>query len=117
MFTARGITDKVILTMFSSAGFRLESWDYFTWRDVIFFRDDDDNFKGAALLVYRGDPESYWTSITPEACEYLWQYRENWKKDLGAYPEPNSPLLKVTDHIELKSQLYEKSVRLGSEGQ
>ncbi len=66
---AHDLTDKVILTMFSSAGFRLESWDYFTWQDVVFFRHEDDTFKGAALLVYRGDPESYWTFITPEACQ------------------------------------------------
>ncbi len=87
MMAARDITDKVILAMFSYAGFRLESWDYFTWRDVIFFKDKEDLFWGAALLVYRGDPESYWTFITPEACNYLVQYREKWRKDFGAYPE------------------------------
>jgi len=53
------IIDKLIIQMFSSAGFRLEAWDYFTWKDVIFFKNFDDSFRGASLLVYRGDPESY----------------------------------------------------------
>ena len=107
---AHDLTDKVILTMFSSAGFRLESWDYFTWQDVVFFRHEDDTFKGAALLVYRGDPESYWTFITPEACGYLWAYREKWKNDLTEYPKPNNPLLRSTDQICMK-RLMQKGVR------
>lgn len=65
------ITDKLIIQMFSSAGFRLEAWDYFTWNDVIFFKNIDDSFRGASLLVYRGNPESYWTFLTPEACKTL----------------------------------------------
>ncbi len=110
MIAAHDITDKVIITMFSSAGFRLESWSYFTWRDVIFFRDEEEQFKGGALLVYCGDPESYWTFITPEACEYLWQYREKWRNDLHSYPEPDFPLLRVTDRLEVR-RLEQKGVR------
>ena len=60
-----GLTDKVIVLMFSSAGFRLEAWDYFCWKDLIFF-EGEEGFKGAALRVYRGDPEEYWTFVTPE---------------------------------------------------
>ncbi|CAD6368409.1 Integrase family protein [metagenome] len=88
------LTDKVIILMFSSAGFRLEAWDYFTWKDVIFFKNDDGSYKGAALLIYRGDPESYFTFITPEACKALELYRENWKADIGRYPKPDEPLIK-----------------------
>ena len=95
------ITDKVILLMFSSAGFRLESWDYFTWKDVIFFKNDDGSFKGASLLIYRGDPESYFTFITPEACNALILYREKWKADFGKYPEPDDPLIKSTTPLDV----------------
>ncbi len=35
------VIDKLIILMFSSAGFRLESWDYFCWSDVVFFPDED----------------------------------------------------------------------------
>jgi len=88
------ITDKLIIEMFSSGGFRLETWDYFTWKDVIFFENKDGSYKGAALLVYRGDPESYWTFITPEACQTLKNYKEVWKAEVGRYPFPDEPLLK-----------------------
>ena len=51
------VLDKLIILMFSSAGFRLEAWDYFCWKDVIFFQNEEDGqYKGAALRVYRGDP-------------------------------------------------------------
>jgi hypothetical protein len=89
------ITDRVIILLFSSAGFRLESWDYFTWKDVTFFKNSDGTYKGAGLLIYRGDPESYFTFITPEACNALDLYRENWKADTGEYPKPDDPLIKA----------------------
>jgi len=66
---APDIVDKLIIQLFSSGGFRLGAWEYFTWKDVIFFKNSDGSYKGAALLIYRGDPESYWTFITPEVCK------------------------------------------------
>jgi hypothetical protein len=104
------ITDKVIILLFSSAGFRLEAWDYFTWKDVIFFKNDDGTFKGASLLIYRGDPESYFTFITPEACNMLELYRENWKADIGSYPKPDDPLIKSTQ-FPIVRRLNQKGVR------
>lgn len=93
MGAASKIIDKVIITMSASGGFRVESWNYFCWKDLIFFKNDDETYKGAALLVYRGDIEEYATCITPEACEYLRLYREEWKARFLKYPEPNDPLL------------------------
>ncbi len=104
------ITDKVIILMFSSAGFRLEAWDYFTWDDVKFFKNTDGSFKGASLLIYNGDPESYFTFITPEACNVLELYRENWKADIGSYPKPDDPLLKSI-HFSTVRRLNQKGVR------
>ncbi|MCH8833043.1 MAG: hypothetical protein IIA81_01985 [Thaumarchaeota archaeon] len=54
---APDITDKLIILLFSSGGFRLESWNYFTWRDFVPFKNKDGSYKGGGLLVYRGDPE------------------------------------------------------------
>jgi hypothetical protein len=96
--------------MFSSGGFRLESWDYFTWQDVIFFKNDDGTYKGAALRIYRGDPESYFTFITPEACKALEIYRENWKADIGVYPKPDDPLIKSIRYPVIR-RLNHKGVR------
>lgn len=92
---ASDITDKVILTVFSSAGFRLEAWNYFTWKDIVFFTYDDSSYKGASILIYRDDPESYWSFLTPEACSVLDEYKEVWKSQVGRYPKPDEPLLKV----------------------
>jgi hypothetical protein len=104
------IADKLIIQMFSSAGFRLEAWDYFTWKDVAFFRNNDDSFKGAAIFVYRGDPEQYWTFITPEACETLWLYREKWKSQVGRYPKPDDPLIRAIKYPVVR-RLNAKGVR------
>ena len=92
------LTDKLIIQIFSSGGFRVEAWNYFTWKDVVFFKNKDNSHKGAALLVYRGDPESYWTFITPEACKTLDLYKEKWKSGIGVYPRPNDPLLKAVKY-------------------
>ena len=107
---ANNITDKVLILMFSSGGFRLESWDYFTWKDIIFFKNDDGIYRGAALLIYRGDPESYFTFITPEACKALEIYRENWKADIGVYPKPDDPLIKTVASPMIR-RLAQKGVR------
>jgi len=96
------ITDKLIILMFSSGGFRVESWNYFTWKDVIFFQNKDGSYKGAALLVYRGDPESYWTFITPECCQTLVRYREKWKSEIGRYPKPDEPLIRTVKHPTIR---------------
>jgi len=104
------ITDKIIILLFSSGGFRLEAWDYFTWKDVIFFKNSDGSYKGASLLIYRGDPESYFTFITPEACRALELYRENWKADIGVYPKPDDPLLKSVRYPVIR-RLNQKGVR------
>ena len=89
------ITDKVIITLFSSAGFRLEVWNYFTWKDIKMFKNQDGSYRGGALLVYGNDEESYWTHITPEACKFIEMYREKWKSDIGVYPKVDQPLLKA----------------------
>ncbi|MGI0069737.1 MAG: hypothetical protein ACREAN_05720, partial [Nitrosopumilaceae archaeon] len=95
---APDITDNLIIQLFSSGGFRLEAWNYFTWKDVIFFKNKNGSYDGAALLVYRGDPESYWTFITPESCHTLELYKEKWKSDIGNYPKPDDPLLKAVKY-------------------
>jgi len=96
------ITDKIIVQMFSAGGFRLESWNYFTWKDVVFFQNANGSFKGAALLVYRGDPESYWTFLTPECCHTLVNYREIWKSQIGRYPKNDEPLLKAVKYTTIR---------------
>ena len=93
MKKATDTVDKIIVTLCSSAGFRVESWDYFTWDDVIFFNNSDGTIKGGALCVYRGDDEEYWTHFTPEAGSYLLLYKEEWKNRFMSYPKGADPLI------------------------
>jgi len=110
MQVAHDITDKLIILLYSSGGFRLEAWDHFTWKDIIPFKEKDGSYKGAALLVYKGDPEAYFTFITPEACKMLDLYQERWKKDIGSYPKPDDPLIK-TVRFPYVHRLNAKGVR------
>ena len=87
------IIDKLIITMYSACGFRLEAWDYFTWEDIIFFKDDNGNYKGCAILVYRGYSEAYWTHGTPEVCETLEIYKKYWISRFHTEPKKTDPLL------------------------
>ena len=57
---------------------------------------------GAALRIYRGDPESYSSFITPEACMYPDMYREKWGRDVGAYPKAGDPLLRTAVQTAVK---------------
>jgi len=104
------VIDKLIILMFSSAGFRLEAWDYFCWKDVVFFEDEKEIHKGAALRVYRGDPEEYWTFITPEACKILLLYKEEWKSRFLKYPNDDDPLIAST-RFDRPERLHHKGVR------
>jgi len=89
------ITDKLIIILFSACGFRVEAWDYFTWKDIEIFKNDEGELLGGSILVYGGDPEFYNTYFTPEAARYLEQYKEVWKGDIGSYPKPDDPLIKT----------------------
>ncbi len=104
------IVDKLIILMFSSAGFRLEAWDYFCWKDIVFFPDENNDYKGAALRVYRGDPEEYWTFITPEACKILQLYKEEWKSRFLKYPKDEDPLI-ASAKFDFPHRLHQKGVR------
>ena len=98
-----GLTDKIIVLLFSSGGFRVGAWDYFCWEDLVPVGDPPE---GAALRVYRGYPEEYWTFVTPEAYGAVGLYRKEWKHRFGREPRGADPLL--------VSVRYDEPVRLGS---
>jgi len=107
---APNIVDKVIITMLSSAGFRLEAWDYFTWDDVVIFRSKKEFIIGGALRIYHGDPEEYWTHLTPESCNFIELYRKSWIKNIGAKPKQTDPLIRSPKYLSL-TRLNQKGVR------
>ena len=87
------IIDKLIIIMYSACRFRLEAWDYFTWSDIIIFKDDNGNYKGCAVRVYRRYPEEYWTHGTPEVCKTLDLYKMWWVSKFKTEPKKSEPLL------------------------
>jgi len=104
------ITDKLIIILFSACGFRVEAWDYFIWKDVEIFKNEDGRLLGGSILVYRCDPESYTSYFTPEAARYLEHYREVWKGDIGSYPKPDDPLIK-TVRFQVVRRLNYKGIK------
>lgn len=69
------IPDKVIIIGFSSGGFRLEAWDYFTWSDVVFFKNEYGAYQGEEHYEsIMGGVEEYCTRLTPEFCNFRGSY-------------------------------------------
>lgn len=109
MLSACDIIDKIVILLFSSAGFRLGAWDDLTWNDVIFFYTEDHKPKGMGIRVYAGDAEEYWTHGTPEAQKILLLYRQQWKARFGTYPDSSDPLI-VSSKIHAMTRLSSSGV-------
>jgi hypothetical protein len=67
---------KPIVYAMASGAFRLGAWDYLRWNHVTPIITKKDNEKGgelvaAKVLVYAGEPEEYYTFLTPEAYNVL----------------------------------------------
>ena len=110
------IADRLIILMFSSGGFRLEAWDYFCWKDVVMLpaasatSSGDAEYRGAALRVYRGDPEEYWTFLTPETCKVLELYRKEWRSRFLRHPRDDDPLL-ASARFDRPRRLHQKGIK------
>src|SRR5262245_41863495 len=58
---------KAIIYVMCSSGIRLCAWNYLKWKHIIPKWNDKGELVAANLLVYKGEPEEYYTFITPEA--------------------------------------------------
>ena len=58
---------KPIVYTMASSGIRIGAWDYLRWKHVSPINNDKGEIIAAKLLVYAGDPEQYYTFLTPEA--------------------------------------------------
>jgi hypothetical protein len=69
----------IVFTMVSS-GIRIGSWDYLRWKHISPITNDKDEIIAAKLLVYAGDPEEYYTFLTPGAYNSLkdWMSCQLW---------------------------------------
>jgi integrase len=74
---------KPIVYTMSSSGIRIGAWDYLQWKHVLPITNDNGEIIAARLLVYGGDPEEYYSFITPEAFNSL----QNWMDFRASYGE------------------------------
>jgi integrase len=65
----------IVYTMISS-GIRVGAWDYLKWKHVIPIKNKDNLVAAAKLIVYEGEPEQYFSFITPEAYYSLKEWME-----------------------------------------
>jgi hypothetical protein len=65
----------IVYTMISS-GIRIGAWDYLKWKHLIPLIDDDGQVRAAKLIVYAGEPEQYYSFITPSAYRSLKEWME-----------------------------------------
>ena len=72
----------IVFTMVSS-GIRIGSWDYLRWKHISPVTNDKDEIIAAKLIVYAGDPEEYYTFLTPEAYNSL----KDWMDFRSSYGE------------------------------
>lgn len=108
---------KAIVSTMASSGIRLGAWNYLKWKHIIPIRRDG-NIVAAKIIVYQGDPEQYFSFITPEAFYELekwisfrkecgedvkgesWIMRNIWDRNKGSKRKPGI----ITSPRKLQSQ-------------
>jgi len=65
----------VALTMISS-GIRVGAWEWLKWKHIIPLHDEEKRIIAAKIIVYDGEPEQYFSFITPEAYFSLKDWME-----------------------------------------
>jgi hypothetical protein len=74
---------KPIVYTMCSSGIRLGAWDFLCWKHVSPKTNEKGEVVAAKLLVYAGEPEEYYTFITPEAYNVL----KEWMDFRASYDE------------------------------
>jgi death-on-curing family protein len=80
---------KCLILFLVSSGARIGSVDYLGWRD--FEEVAVDQGKLARVTIYRGEPETYSSFVTPECWESLLRYRRT-REQGGESVVPSSPV-------------------------
>jgi len=109
----------IILTMISS-GIRVGAWDYLQWKHIIPIEKEVNVIWAAKIIVYAGQPEQYYSFITPEAYNGLKEWMD-FRSSYGEKISGNSWIIrdiwKTTNIIYGAKFGYAKTpIRLKSSG-
>ncbi len=75
---------KPIVYMMASGGFRVAAWDWLKWKHVMpQFSSETGEIIAAKVIIYAGEPDEYFTFITPEAYYAL----KSWMDYRSSYGE------------------------------
>ena len=99
---------RPIIFVMCSSGIRLGAWDYLKWKDVVPIHDEENEIIAAKLVVYRGEPEEYYSFITPEAYNAVkeWMnFRISYGEVITNYCHDSS--CAVTRSFDSKSWFYD----------
>jgi len=105
----------ITYTMISS-GIRIGAWEYLKWKHIIPLYNEKNEIIAAKLIVYDGEPEYYFSFITPEAYNAL----KDWMKfrhNQGEKITGESWLMRDlwnTGHILIRSK--ESNLKKGTSG-
>jgi len=126
---------KPIVLVMVASGIRLGAWQYLRWKHVTPIHDIDNQIIAAKLIVYAGEPEQYFTFMTPEAYISLkewmdfrisygeiitgesWLIRDIWrtmsmpygtKKGLAKFPKK---LSHKSIRVMINRALYKQNIR------
>jgi hypothetical protein len=65
---------KSIVYTMASSGIRIGAWDFLKWKHVTPNKDAKGEIMASKLTIYAGEPEEYYTFITPEAYNALLEW-------------------------------------------
>lgn len=83
---------ETIVLVMASSGIRVGAWDYLRIGNIQPVERDGETV-AAKLTVYEGEPEQYFTFITPEAYNSLERYLD-FRESHGEQLTPSSPLMR-----------------------
>lgn len=67
---------KPVLYTMVSSGIRIGAWEWLKWKNIIPIYDDKKAVIAAKIIIYDGEPEQYFSFITPEAYYSLKEWME-----------------------------------------